>query len=853
MAQEHILIDLATSDYAHAYAEGERVHRTAFERIMALIERQIARADQKTCQRRNDTLAVFGERGVGKTSFLYSLGEALKAKDVCVLPVVDPTLIEEKAHIFLYILSLIEKQVEDHKGEEEWQKLKQKLANGLPNLRAEGMTYNEPQWYEDEYIMETQMEAAKAACDLHENFCAYVDKALGYTRKKAFVLMFDDIDVDFHRGWDVLETIRKHLSSPRLIVVLSGNMKLYSKNVRKQQWLNFGKALLRNERDLDAQSRAAYTRMVNELEGQYIQKVLKSENRVFLYSMAENMAVHDAEYNIKYTEADAPKPLREAYGEALAAYGICDAAAVALFTDFMLHTSLRTQVRFLHNAYQQREDHGEADLQRTVAVFAPRMYAENIDVEAACDARQYVPAVIRYLVAHGMVEDAYQLLPTSDQPDTNAALFGLTLLFACHELRGSHLVFDFWLRLCLLRNNMRHLTYVSRDADAAERYCEAVNLTARRPLHVVMGNSIAHMLSLPTPAPPDAALPLMGYGRRAKRADADNRIDRVLTRDEGIRALLGYMPLTALLYTHKNERLLYYSFYMLLAHIGSIVQAEDAIAAVKTACQPLNYQLNATSSPAAAAAGGDEEQEADFDAEAIRQLAEAIETWKRVMPTKVYAPYFYGRLSTRFFFAQANIVESNRNKPLGELFSLFAMALVNAAIIEELSVTPDADIANLNINNVASSPKILNTNAKFLADNGHEEKVPFAHWLSACPLLYPFMNLTETDEAKAFVGSGPGYTAMEGTLHNELPALLNRIAMLQERPKAKLLYGETLSATIDLINENGLNVDVILNTADIGAAQQELKRVFDKPTEKQVRALQQKCQKDGGTGKLKAR
>lgn len=130
------------------------------------------------------------------------------------------------------------------------------------------MTYHEPQWNEDAYAMNKGLNSVKAAFNLEENFHKLIDLALRILDKKAFVLMFDDIDVDFQKGWDLLETVRKFLTTPQIIIILSGNLKLFSKNVRKQQWRNLGKELLKNEVDVkDVSAVKEYTQLVNELEG----------------------------------------------------------------------------------------------------------------------------------------------------------------------------------------------------------------------------------------------------------------------------------------------------------------------------------------------------------------------------------------------------------------------------------------------------------------------------------------------------------------------------------------------------------------------------------------------------------
>jgi DNA-binding NtrC family response regulator len=117
--------------------------------------------------------------------------------------------------------------------------------------------------------MDRGLKSVKAAKDLETNFNDLVACALKTLEKKAFIITLDDIDVDFRKGWPVLETIRKYLTSPQIIVLLSGDLKLYSKAIRKQQWKNFGKALLVNEAEA-LNKTYTYNDLVTEMEGQYL-------------------------------------------------------------------------------------------------------------------------------------------------------------------------------------------------------------------------------------------------------------------------------------------------------------------------------------------------------------------------------------------------------------------------------------------------------------------------------------------------------------------------------------------------------------------------------------------------------
>ena len=72
-------------------------------------------------------------------------------------------------------------------------------------------------------------------------------KALEVMGKKAFVLTFDDVDTNFRHGHVILETIRKYLTSKQLIILLSGDLDLYGRLIRKNIYSTFGGDILQHD------------------------------------------------------------------------------------------------------------------------------------------------------------------------------------------------------------------------------------------------------------------------------------------------------------------------------------------------------------------------------------------------------------------------------------------------------------------------------------------------------------------------------------------------------------------------------------------------------------------------------
>ena len=169
-AGNDIVIVLNDSTYAHAFGEGNRIHQHEYERAIRLIDGQITMFAAYSAKasvlydRFHNTISVFGGRGTGKTSFLHSILDHydqlnVTGKSIEVLGIIDPTILEEKGHIFLYIVSLINKRVckvLDAKGcsptseafmvRKDWETALSKLAQGLPSLDAVGSDYRNASW-----------------------------------------------------------------------------------------------------------------------------------------------------------------------------------------------------------------------------------------------------------------------------------------------------------------------------------------------------------------------------------------------------------------------------------------------------------------------------------------------------------------------------------------------------------------------------------------------------------------------------------------------------------------------------------------------------------------------------------
>ncbi len=126
-------------------------------------------------------------------------------------------------------------------------------------------------------LLEHGIQNAQSGRDLEQSFHRYIAASLDFIEQKAFLIAFDDIDTDFSKGWPVLEMIRKYLTTPQLITVLSGDLQLYSTLVEKQQWENLGLGF-----DTDKEKQKPFLSMIEKLVDQYLLKILRTPNRIEL-------------------------------------------------------------------------------------------------------------------------------------------------------------------------------------------------------------------------------------------------------------------------------------------------------------------------------------------------------------------------------------------------------------------------------------------------------------------------------------------------------------------------------------------------------------------------------------------
>ncbi|MFA6245585.1 MAG: hypothetical protein WC615_01510 [Mucilaginibacter sp.] len=780
----HITFDLQNSSNPRSFSEDNLVHQYEFKKISNYIDEQLilADTDNNAAVRMHETISVLGSRGSGKTSFLESLMSkyqtSIKAE---VLPMIDPTLIEEKGHVFLDIISRIDQKVEeklfkknngftfDSDNEKEgWDALMRKLADGLPMLDGLGGTMTEQSWQDAEYIMDSGKRSVMAAINLEKNFHLLITEALTILERNAFIIVFDDIDIDFLKGWRVLETIRKYFTTPKIITIISGDLKLFSLEIRKQQWKNFGKALLKNEGEaLD--KIADFNDIVTVMEGQYMQKVMKSERRIHLMSLAEKLKQEGEGYFRLIPNKTLSKQsitLEQYYTDILKRYGVNNAFQADTYITFILGLPLRTQIQFMR-LYQAFDSVVNPYPVNILDPFLNDLYELRVDTTLVSSTPKLLSVVIlKLLLSKRVLNEAYQLQPTTTDTSLNSSLTALAFSFADASRKSRGLFFDYFIKIGYVRNLHGTFGYLednlnsiqSDTSPSIEGLIKYAGLQQDRVLRDVVGDITAYFrgyldMDRDNRQPWGGTIILPGLATNAKqqRNEIEDRIDFVFRDSSADEQTLAFIPLSINRYSTKNTTVLSYSIFGLLGTIGELLKESIFIpVALSELSQIRSYTMPDFIKRIIVEGEVGNTVNLDFRTfehdSVFDDLPWSVIKWKEEFENVdlVFAPYLIGKIVTRFFYALANTQNFGNYASLGQMFHDQIVTFMNAVLIEESREIVGINI-KLNLNNTNFSDQVFvdNLNA---ANRIGPQKFPVAQWLFTCPLLTAYLkpNLLES-------------------------------------------------------------------------------------------------------------
>lgn len=827
MDTKEIIIDLNDSMYAHGFQSGNQLHAENFEKCIELIKSQLQKAIKADPQKNDgvvlnhdyDTIGVFGERGSGKTSFMVSLLEKCQKDlpDAQVLRLIDPTLVEHKKPMVLCVLAMINQLVKEKLKSLEcssgttvasqrsgWEKTLRNIATGIIAIETVGQkTYDDKLWHDEDYVMRTGFNKVEKTNEFERYIRELLGLALSILDKKSFILAFDDIDIDVAQGWEVLETIRKYFSDSRIITIVSGNLKLYGMIVRDK----LSKDLSLNSRNKEM--------MANELESQYMLKLIRPEKRFNLFPLKILLNMGNI---ISFSEKGVKKTPDDTYKEILEKFGIKDTPSQKTFIDFLESMSLRSQLNFVKEMWLVPEKESESKNSKpSLYVFSSRIYAAGIDWELLKSNPKVLNiAILDYLVSNENLPDSYLLLPTLADKDMNSNFVAFTFLECSNFKDSPYLCFDYMLRIGYLRNLMLPITDHDKITDLIKYAGWNQIMSLKNNIGLTMaflsahsGNGLKEHISL--------------YGLektvKAGKEKAGDAIDKILKEhDDDMTKLLAMFPFMKIANSSNNQSNNYYSIFALLAIITETLKCKtpDELKGVlndlklfRTYFGPNEGEVNADEVEI--------ELDLDIPAETIDTLAERIEKWKNDSPNEPLPPYIFGRIATRLYYAVLNA----KGKSVGDLMNIMVCAFINACIIEEGKVAlTNAEQTQLNNNNPRNDTKILIDNLK---KSAIINKLKFSKWMAESPLISCFVSEDVYVELKKYFI--PDLASLEQIKVYDLLSRIKSKSTDSDKYKFSGAKGEWEN-TLNILKENGISEETI-RTEILGKRPEEAKDFID--------------------------
>lgn len=471
--------------------------------------------------RHHDVIAIFGGRGTGKTTFILNALNTLSGRDseILSLGIIDPTLVECRESIFLNIISRVRKKVDEQRrsqqlfdnGHSRYQMFDEslnRLAQGLAQLNGIGTkALSHDVWDDPHFIMQEGLFNVQQGEELESHFHQFLDDALKCLNMKAFIMAFDDIDTDFSRGWDVLEILRKYLTSPQLVVLLSGDFELYSNLIRMEQWKHFEADFLDKERDSSPHNELKrFRERVDSLEDQYLRKILKPERRIELKRLEQVVEQHRVGVALSHWPADKVTPLAAFTRSNLQAhYHLTSATGLESALSHIIKQPLRTVIQVLQSWAEvevKRDMDGPPvspfDLHEDMArIFATQLghfgFRWPKDILAA-RTRFGMNVLAQRLQQNDLLQDGTALPATLGTDDRSSAALVMGGYYAAAILKQPSLAIDYFIKVLLTRDQVG-----TSSKNVQEAYFKAASLGVDEPSLITARKHAAYAQELVYP------------------------------------------------------------------------------------------------------------------------------------------------------------------------------------------------------------------------------------------------------------------------------------------------------------------------------------------------------------------
>ena len=371
--KESIVIDISNIDTKSVKKQEYFLQQKGFNDVKELLKKELKgkkNKDSSILQRSHNSIFINGKRGSGKTQFLISIKNYLKKnnqkifKKLYFLESIDPTLLHDNESFLTIILAQVLNQLEEEsllqnlnkKEKSNFYKQLNNISSAIDGIIHQHNSKNTSL----EHISQDQ-----TSLRLEKYINEFFYKITEITKTQKIIILIDDIDMAFDKGFEVLEVIRKYLSSSHIIPIVTGDKKLYE-NIVLNHFSVFNKERNRgttinniridenNKGDIEF-SRSNEEALYFQLMKDYLIKIFPLDKRVnilTLYDLAKNIKI-----NFKYNENNSYYLNRQEetksyfYQQGLHLFHNSGSSA-KIFEETLFNTPLRVVLQYLHGEYK---------------------------------------------------------------------------------------------------------------------------------------------------------------------------------------------------------------------------------------------------------------------------------------------------------------------------------------------------------------------------------------------------------------------------------------------------------------------------------------------------------------------
>jgi len=419
-------------------------------------------------QRVHNAIIIDGERGTGKTSFILSMQNYIKSSTqynnkIEVLDIIDPTLIETKENVLITVIASIKEKihkkvklsnVENDYYLSNWKSSLKKLSTGLSLLDGVGINeYEDRLWNDPALVLEEGLNRAKHGGSLERDLHNYLIESLNILEKDAFLLTFDDIDTSADRGKPILEIIRKYFTSPKLITVILGDMKIYTLISREIQWEKLNPQYTNKYNNEFINEK--YKREIEILSEQYLLKILKPENRISLKSIKKKKKTLAIKYE-NSTDEKISKFLEKFIEDVFFEYR---KDKQIVYLDLFLSMPIRTLLQVMRAYNKSLISKNHKNLLRSLSdIFLETLltYKGLVDLLKVLltNRNDSVSKLSLFLLENDLIENEFRLYPEYENNNKNIMLAILNAYTSYDLQQNPHKIFEFFIKICLPRESL---------------------------------------------------------------------------------------------------------------------------------------------------------------------------------------------------------------------------------------------------------------------------------------------------------------------------------------------------------------------------------------------------------------